>query len=125
MSNLPNQFVAWITVMFSSYEDKIVAGMIKKGYAIAASLPDGQLTQSQPETAGAVISFVMIPKKSEATNKEVFTDLLDVLSQERVLFYSVIVSVMTDAVWLDSNIILPSKPIKQSIIIDPNKGKYN
>lgn len=125
MNKLPKQFITWITAMFASYEDRIVSGMIKKGYAITAGLPEGQLSQSQPNNAGAIISFVIIPSNPEVGNKEVFSDIIDILFQEKVLFYSVVVSLLTDAIWIDGNIQLPLKPVKQSIIIDPNKGKYN
>jgi hypothetical protein len=123
-ATLPGQYIIWVTSMFASYEDRVVAGMIKKGYIVSAGVDDGQLSNNIPGAAGVVIAFIVACKDPATPLNKVFQDLADVLDEVKVLFYSIIISAVNDCVWVPGNIVLPKS--KPSIIKDiSNKGNFN
>lgn len=106
----PGQFVVWITCMLRSYEDAIVAGMVKKGYIISVVAVDGKLTSGDSGRPAVVTTFRVDTGKEETMARDVHKDLLEVLREKNMLYYSVVVTAYTDACWIASNITLPQPP---------------
>src|SRR5512143_1016525 len=99
----PGQFVAWVTCMFREYEDVIVAGMVKKGYVVSVVAVDGQLTSGHESRPAVVTTFRVDSTKEETMAKDIHADLLAVLHDKKVLFYSVVVAAYVDACWIGPN----------------------
>lgn len=103
----PGNFVAWVTCMFRDYEDLIVAGMLKKGYTVGTVASDGKLTHGDESRPAVITTFKIETRDETKKATDVFKDLLAVLQEKKVLFYSVVVSAYVDASWIASNIELP------------------
>jgi hypothetical protein len=96
--------------MLREYEDLIVAGMVKKGYVVSIVAVDGQLTAGQPGRPSVVTTFRVDTGKEGLQAKDIHKDLIDVLHEKNMLYYSVIVSAYVDACWMASNITFPKPP---------------
>jgi hypothetical protein len=122
----PGQFVAWVTCMLKSYEDAIIAGMVKKGYVISVIATNGEVTSGSKDNPAVVVTIRVDSTKEETEAKDVHKDLLEVLTEKKFFYYSVIVSALADSCWVSSNIILPKqdKPIPPSIP-EPDKSNLN
>lgn len=121
----PGNFVAFVTCMFKDYEDLIVAGMLKKGYTVGVVASDGKLTHGD-ETRPAVITTFKVETRDEAKKAtDIFKDLIAVLAEKKVLYYSVVVSAYVDSSWIASNIELPKPAPPQEVpqpIPEPDKN---
>lgn len=122
----PGQFVAWVTCMLQEYEDRIIAGMVKKGYIISICSMDGKLSHSSEGCPAAIISFRCDTTNEKIAAKDIHTDLIAVLKEFKAMYYSVVVSALSDACWIGSNIALPKTtppPIPQAP--EPDKTNLN
>jgi hypothetical protein len=120
----PGHYVVWVTCLVKDYEDKIVSGMIKKGYTVSSVNDKGMLSNSTPDSVASIISCIVYTKKEDAKTTHVYEDLLLVLKENNVYYYSAIVSAMTDSTWCCGNMRDPSKPEPppESSKPDPDKN---
>jgi len=122
----PGQFVAWVTCMLKSYEDTIVAGMVKKGYVVSIAATNGEITSGSKDNPAVVVCFRVDSTKEETQAKDVHKDLLEVLHDKKLFYYSVIVSALCDSCWISSNISFPKqdKPVPPPLP-EPDKSNLN
>lgn len=93
----PGNFVAFVTCMFKDYEDLIVAGMLKKGYTVGTVASDGKLTHGGEGHPAVITTFKIETRDETKKATDVFKDLIAVLAEKKVLYYSVVVSAYVDA----------------------------
>jgi hypothetical protein len=99
-------YFCWITAVLSSYQDKIVAGMVNKGYMIGAAAKDGIVTLANKNTAPASLIGLAVYKLEESTAtsaSKVYEDLSEILFEIKAYYYSVIVSASSDCTWAGAN----------------------
>ena len=118
-------FVVWITCMIKDYEDLIVANVIKKGYTVGALQEGGKLTLGEPDRAAVVISFSAYSHTDSKKTKDVYADVLSILTEHNMFYYSVIVSVYTsESLWISTNI-APRKKVEELPPIPSPDKKMN
>lgn len=120
-------YTCWITCMLESYQDSIVAGLIKKGYSVGQA-SDGKIPVNYEHQVSAVLTLTLFKLDSpEIIAKEVYEELSAVLTEMKGYFYSVVVAETTNATWAGSNIFVqPPKKIPQlPPINDTKKSKLN
>jgi len=91
--------------MFKEYENNIYSKMLKKGYILRSATNDKVPSNN---CASVTISFIVSAETTSISARQICEDLLKILLEEKVLYYSVIVSLLGDSCWsTESNIILP------------------
>lgn len=103
----PGQFVVWITCLLESYEDRIIAGMVKKGYQVGPAASGGQVSIKYDNGASVLIALRVDSSKEDVKAVEISKDIMDVLKDNNFLYYSVIVSALTSSCWNGANVVLP------------------
>jgi phosphomevalonate kinase len=101
-------FVAWITYLLSEYESKLILALIKKGYGITAAAKDKVLSQGTKDNASILTAIMLFTDKPEATVASVHLDIQDIIQEERMYVYSMVVSEMADHCWSGTNIQFPT-----------------
>lgn len=104
----PGQFIVWVTCMLADYEDRIIAGMVKKGYHVSAA-SGNEVSVKYDNGASVLIALSIETSKEEKQAVDINKDIMDVLKENNFLFYSVIVSARAGSCWNGSNIRLPQK----------------
>lgn len=101
-------YYCWITALLPSYQDGIIAGMVKKGYMVGPASKDGQIVSGQ-ENAPAALIALSVYKAAETDCKAIYADLIMVLGDMKAHYHSVVVALSSDAIWVGSNIQLQVK----------------
>lgn len=118
----PGEFVAWVTCLIKEYEDSIVTGMVLKGYQIGAAAIDGKLSTYKEGTPSVVVAFTIKTRDENKQAKDIYKDLVDVLEEKKILYYSIVITAHVDSTWNSSNIVLPKKSIPPPLPTpEPNK----
>lgn len=115
--------MVWITAMLQSYEDIILAGMIKKGYTVSAASFNSTVFDHDSNRPSYLIAFRADYLHEEVTAAKVHSDLLVVLREIKVLYYSVCVSALAESCYVGTNIVLPTPPFLLNP--SPNSKNYN
>jgi len=115
----PGKFVAWITCLTSSYEDTLIAGMVKKGYIIGAAAAQGKVSVAKEDSPSAVIAITIDSYNENLKAADVYKDLVEVIADKKVICYSVIVTAQVDSSWGAANFNLPKK--ENPIVSEENK----
>ncbi len=101
-------YYVWVTALLASYQDAIIAGMVKKGYMVGPAAKDGQIVSGAENSPAALIAL-SIYKTKETDCKAIYEDVIDLLTEMKAHFHSVIVSLSNDAVWVGPNILIQVK----------------
>lgn len=120
-------YYCWITAMLPSYQDGIIAGLARKGYMVGPASKDGTLATGIADNKPSCLFAISVYKAEETNASNIYTDVVNVLTDMKAKFYSVIVSHSYEAIWAGSNIKLPAKPNKPPPITptDPSDKKLN
>jgi hypothetical protein len=113
--------------MLESYQDTIVAGLVKKGYTVGLA-GTGKVIVNHPNQVSAVIALTAYKMGEEdIVITKVYEELSAVLTDMKGYFYSIIVSEAGNTTWAGSNIYLqPSKKVPQlPPSTDTKKTKLN
>ena len=102
-------YYCWITALLPSYQDKIIAGMVKRGYMIGPAAKDGKVTTAAENNPAALIAISVYNSNEETNVNKVYEDVVAVLTEMQARYYSVIVSHSYEATWAGSNFSLPVK----------------
>lgn len=100
-------YYCWITALMPTYQDGIIAGMVKRGYMVGPAAKDGKVTTSD-NTAAALIA-ISIYRAEETNVNKIYDDVVAVLKDMKAYYYSVIVSHSYEATWVGANFNLPVK----------------
>jgi hypothetical protein len=94
-------YYVWITALTDSYQDGIIAGLVKKGYMVGPASKEGRII-APGESASAVITLSIYSEKEFDAGK-LHADTAVVLSDMKAYCYSIIASGAADCAWTGSN----------------------
>lgn len=108
-------YTCWITCMLESYQDQIVAGLIKKGYTIGLA-STGKVIVNQDNQVSAVIAFTAYNLSQEdLTITKMYDDICLILTDIKAYFYSIVIAEAVNSTWTGSNIFM--QPKKQTQLL--------
>lgn len=105
-------YYCWITALLPSYQDSIIAGLVKRGYMVGPAAKDGQVTTSVENNPAALIALSIYKAEDTDVNK-IYEDVVGVLHDIKARYYSVIISHSYEATWVGANF---SLPVKNSVV---------
>ena len=100
-------FFVFITALIPSYENMIIAGLVKKGYQVGPASLTNEVTSGGQDTVSAVIALRI---DSEEETIELQVVIQQLLEELKVIYYSLLVTVATDCCWNASGLQLPKAP---------------
>lgn len=115
-------YTCWITCMLESYQDTIVAELIKKGYTVGLA-GVGKVSVNKPNQVSAVIALTVYKMGEEnILITKVYEEVSTILTDIKIYAFSLIISESSNATWAGSNIYIqvPQK-ISQLPPIDDKK----
>jgi hypothetical protein len=120
-------YTCWLTCLLESYQDSIVAGLVKKGYTIGLA-STGKTVINHPNQVSALLSFNLYKLgEVDVSLNKVYEDLTMVITDMKGYFYSIIVCESQGATWAGSNIFV--QPTKSVPLLPPSaddkKSKLN
>ena len=102
-------YYVWITALLPSYQDGIIAGLVRRGYMVGPAAKDGKVA-SITEGCPAVLFALAIYKQEEETNvNNIYKDVVAILDEIPARYYSVVISLSHEATWVGANFSLPAK----------------
>jgi hypothetical protein len=116
-------YSCWITCLLESYQDNIVAALIKRGYTVGLSGKEN-VNQSNQVSALISINLFRIDERDHNINK-VITDVTDVLNEIKGYFYSIIVSESNYSTWAGSNIVVHNNKVLPQLPPADKNSKLN
>src|SRR5271166_4573884 len=90
-------YYCWVTALLPSYQDGIVAGMARRGYMIGPAAKDGKVVSPTHEGSPAFLFALSVYQQTETNVGKIYEDLLAVLQEMKTHYFSVIVSLSTEA----------------------------
>ncbi len=119
-------YYCWITALMPSYQDGIIAGMVKRGYMVGPAAKDGKVTTSVENNPAALIA-ISVYRSEETTVSKIYDDVVAVLQEMKAYYYSVIISHSYDATWAGANFSLPlkNKVVEKASATPTPGGKKN
>jgi len=105
----PGYYIAFVTALVEEYSDKLIAGMVTKGYTVSAVVPGDHTAITTEGGASALIVFNLYSGKDGVTCDTVHKELVDLIQEEKMYVYSVVVSERSPTVFAGTNIITPKK----------------
>lgn len=118
-------FIAWVVVLTPSYTDAIIAGMVKKGYAVSSTAAKGDVLIAKDSNASAMISLKIVSTSENADSGIIYHDLMAVLNDIKAYFYGVVVTPYVDCAWCGSNIVLNKPTAVATDTVKPDKSNLN
>ena len=104
-------YLLFITAMLPAHAEKIAAGMIKKGFTVSPCLPENKLYQAtEPNPPSVLIVLSVYSGDESMTSNKVYQAFGEVIKEEHIPVYSVIVSERAPCVHGASNFTIPKKP---------------
>lgn len=101
-------YYCWVTALLPSYQDGLIAGLAKKGYMVGPAAKDGKIVSTKDDAPAALITL-SVYKAEETSSAKIYEDLVQILQEMKVLYYSVVVALCNEATWAGSNIHLPKE----------------
>lgn len=95
--------------MLPSYQDRIIAGLARKGYMVGAASKDGVVASVVDEDHPSTLFALSIYQMTETTVDQIYKDVISVLSEMKAYSYSVVVALSAESTWSGPNFKLPSK----------------
>ena len=104
-------YYCFITALLPSYQDDIITGLINKGYMVGPAARDSKVIAPSTERSAAHLIALSLYKKdgAECDINLVYDELLNILSDSKVHFFSIVITVACEASWVGANIRLPRK----------------
>jgi hypothetical protein len=113
--------------MLESYQDQIVAGLIKKGYTVGLA-STGKAVVNHENQVSAILSLTVYKlAEEELPITKVYEDFAFILTDMKGYFYSIIIAETNNSTWAGSNIFLQPKKNAQLLPppVDHKKSKLN
>lgn len=112
--------------MIKSHQDPLISGLVKKGYTIGPASADLSLSYSTDDQASYLLAFTVFKAGRDVLAKEIYEDILSILSEVKAYYYSVVVAHSYDATWVGCNFALQKKSPPPIPKLPPsNKGNLN
>ena len=92
--------------MLQSYEDMIISSLVKKGHQVGPASKDHKVSSGGKGTVSSVIALKI--ETEEKTASDLHTIIQNILTENKVVYYSLLVSsVGADCCWNSSGIPIP------------------
>lgn len=98
-------YYVFITALISSYEDMIIAGLVKAGFQVSSLAEDNTATIGDDDSISAMIALRIDTEMAGAI--VVIDEVERVLKDLKIVYYSLVVTESTDCSWDISPIKLP------------------
>lgn len=98
-------FFVFITALIPSYDNMIIAGLVKKGYQVCPASSSNEVTCGGKDSISAIIALRIDSTEKDAT--ELHTVVHQLLVDLKIVYYSLLVTVATDCCWHASGLQLP------------------
>lgn len=95
-------YYVFITALISSYEDMVIAALVKNGFQVSPIAETNIVTTGNTDSVSAIIALRIDSDDQNAF--QIHTEVEKVLSGLRILYHSLIVTESADCVWGISNI---------------------
>ena len=115
-------YYVWVTAMLQSDQDKIIAGLVRRGYMVGPAAKDGKVSCTAEGCPAVLISLSVYKQEEEIDVKKVYEDTLNVLTEINSRYYSVVISLSHEATWVGPNFSLKAKEKTEP---PPIPGKKN
>ena len=99
----------WITALMPSYQDGIIAGLVKRGYMVGPAAKDGKVSLGSETSASTLVALSVYRTDTETDANKIYTDISDVLQEMKAFYYSIIVACTYESSWVGSNFSLPTR----------------
>lgn len=106
-------YTCWITCMLESYQDQIVAGLIKKGYTVGLASAGTTVVNHENQVSAILAVTVYKLGEIDISITKVYEDIAFVLTDMKGYFYSVIIAETNNSTWAGSNIFMQPKKTPQ------------
>lgn len=117
-------YYVWVTALLPSYQDGIIAGLVRRGYMVGPAAKDGKVSCITEGCPAVLIALSVYKQEEEIDVKKVYEDTLAVLEEMKARYYSVVISLSHEATWVGANFTLPAKD-KAGPPVPPASGKKN
>jgi hypothetical protein len=116
---VPGYYSAWITCLLPEYEGRIVAALVKKGYSVGPIAKDIPVCHMPiKDSLAALLVLTVYCGDETITADKLNRDLLYIMDQEKLFYYSCIVTEYSNNIsYAGCNIQInkPSPPISAAI----------
>lgn len=108
-------FCCWINVILESYQDRIIAALVKKGYTVGPASLTSEIVASNKLLSKDLPAYMIALHVSKISDKNltthtVFDDISNILVDEKIYCYGVVITKSAlDANWCGSNFDLTLK----------------
>lgn len=100
-------FYCWITAMFASYQDDVIAGLANKGYMVGPIDINGKVIHDTDPYSASIVMGIKVYRDQPIVIDDLYDDLISILTQIKAKFYSVIISEAAMATWSSANFTFP------------------
>lgn len=105
-------YYVYITALITSYEEMIIAGLVKKGYRVGPLADSNEVTVATPNSVCAVIALRVDTNDDEGATDihssfELHEKVEAFLLELKIFYYSLVVTEVADCCWNISNIEIP------------------
>lgn len=114
-------YYCWVTALMPSYQDGIIAGLVKRGYMVGPAAKDGVLSIVKENCPAVLIALSVYKAETETTPLQVYDDLILVLTEMNAKYYSVVISLSHEASWGGPNFSIPVKKKAEPPPLPPGK----
>lgn len=122
-------YYVYVTALIPTYEDMIIAGLVKKGYRVGPLAETNEVTVTTPDSICAIIALRLDVNDDEGDTivhsaAELHEKIEAALQELKIFYYSLIVTESADCCWNISNIRIP-KALPPPLPINvrkPNSG---
>lgn len=114
-------YTCWITCLLESYQNTIVAELVKKGYTVGNATADAVILNHENQVSALLAYSLYKVSDTEVALNQVYQDVSSILSEMKGYVYSIIISQSDVATWGGSNIFL--KPRETTPQLPPNDDK--
>jgi len=118
-------YYVFITALISSYEDMIIAGLVKAGFQVSSLAEDNTVTIGNDDSISVMIALRIDTEIDGAI--VVIDEVKNVLKELKIVYYSLVVTESADCSWNISSIKLPKAlppplPTPVPNVRKPNSG---
>lgn len=116
---VPGYYSVWITCLLPEYEGRIVAGLVKKGYTVGPMGKDLPVCHTTiKDSPSALLMLSVYSGDEQITAIKLNQDLLKLLEEEKIFFYSIVITEYSPGFsYAGCNILInkPSAPVLEAI----------
>ena len=110
-----NTYYCWITGVLEAYQNPLICGLVHKGYMVGAAEKGGKVITYAKSDSPAYIMALSVYKLVEPgtlTAQKVYEDIAEILAEMKAYYYSAVVSLASDCIWVGSNFSLEKKDVE-------------